>query len=445
MSTTNSAIACLDRETQQECYVKKREGLWASRMKQPRLSALIGITLLGLNLLGCAAGSGGQPETQGSPGEGGPIAADVAIAREDALTEAVEYTGTTRPIEEVSLRSQAEGRLLNLKVDIGDRVTQGQVLAQIDDTLLQSQVRQAKAELATLESELARARALLSEAQTQLQRTQVEREQAQNDAGRYTQLARSGAVSQQEAESFQTAARVANQAVLSAREQVKSQQKAVESAMGQIAAQRAAVAQQQERLAYAQLTSPINGVVLEKVSEPGNLVSPGGEILKLGNLSRLKIVVPVSELDLSDIQEEQSVGVSLDALPQQNFSGTISRISPLADATTRQVPVEVTLPNPNGSIGSGLLARVRFQGQQQQRVVIPQGAVGESEEDNSLVFVVEEEGDRSLVEARTVTVGDRGEGKVEILSGLTAGERFVVKSSRPLKDGDVVRESILSE
>ncbi|MDY7012352.1 MAG: efflux RND transporter periplasmic adaptor subunit [Cyanobacteriota bacterium] len=388
---------------------------------------------------------GGQPETQTSPGEGGPIAADVAIARENSLIEPIEYIGTTRPIQEVSLRSQVEGRLLNLNVDVGDRVTRGQVLARVDDTLLLAQVRQARAELATLESELARARAQVSEAQTQLQRAQVEREQSQNDAARYTQLARSGAVSQQEAESFQTAARVANKAVLSAREQVLSQQKAVESAMGRIAAQRAAVAQQQERLAYAQLASPINGVVLEKVSEPGNLVSPGGEVLKLADLSRLKIMVPVSELDLSEIRAGQSVEVTLDALPQQNFSGTVSRISPLADATTRQVPVEVTLPNPNGQIGSGLLARVEFQTQQQQRVIVPQDAVRESDENNSLVFVVEKQGDRQTVEARRVAVGDRGDGKVEIISGLTAGERFVVKSSQPLQDGDAVRSSILSE
>jgi HlyD family secretion protein len=415
-------------------------------MKQRQLSGLVQTTLLLLSLTGCASrGPGGQSETQGSPAEGGPIAADVVIAREDSLTEAVEYTGTTRPIQEVSLRSQAEGRLLNLNADVGDRVKRGQVLAQIDDSLLRSQVRQARAELATLESDLAQARALLSDAQTQLERAQVEQQQAQNNAARYTQLARSGAVSQQEAESFQTAAQVAKQAVLSAREQVLSQQKAVESAMGRIAAGRATVAQQQERQAYAQLTSPIEGVVLDKVSEPGNLVSPGGEVLKLADLSRLKIVVLLSELDLSEVRTGQSVEVTLDALPQQNFSGTVSRISPLADATTRQVPVEVTLPNPNGQIGSGLLARVQFQGKQQQRIVVPQDAVQESEGENSLVFVVEEEGDRPTVEARTVAVGDRGGGKVEILTGLTQGERFVVKSSQPLKDGDVVRFSILSE
>ena len=241
-------------------------------------------------------------------------------------------------------------------------------------------------------------------------------------------------------------------------------------------AQRAAVAQAGERRSYALVASPINGVVLEKVSEPGNLVQPGGEILKLGDFNQVKVVVSVSELELSKIRVGQSVQVTLDAFGNQYSTGQVSRISPAADPTARQIPVEITIPNSNGRIGSGLLARVNFESTTISRVVVPETALKEEGEQGSrgarqqgskaarepmntgaeeqrsnpksaegTVFVVTGEGDQAKVQARRVQVSDRANGKVEIISGLKPGERFVARSGKPLKDGAPVRLSALSE
>lgn len=433
------------------------------------LLMLVPIGLLLPGLTGCSifpqAEAGPEQSGQSRP-EAKIPSVDVAIARAVTSGSGMEHVGTTNPVREVSLRSQVEGRLLNLTVDVGDRVIQSQILARLDESLLLAAVTQAKAELASLESEIARAEAQVSNARTQFERARLELQQAQNDAERFTRLAQEGAVNQQQAESSQTAARVAQQAVLSAEQQIRTEEKAVAAAQGRVAAQNAAIAQAQERLSYAKLVSPINGIVLERTSEPGNLVSPGGEVLKLGDFSRIKVVVPVSELELSRVRKGQSVQVRLDAFARKSFTGTISRISPAADPTARQVPVEVTIENTTGRIGSGLLARVSFQPSRKARVVIPGAALQigqeqtEKHSSTATVFVVKEyptkdkeNAKQVRVEARTVTLSQPRQANqtasatatVEILSGLQSGERFVVRSSQPLNGGDRVQLSILSE
>ncbi|NES83407.1 MAG: efflux RND transporter periplasmic adaptor subunit [Moorea sp. SIO2B7] len=377
---------------------------------------------------------------------GGVTSVDVAIARLDSLEEVAEYVGSTKPVSEVSLRSQVEGRLLSLNVDVGDKVTQGQILARLDDTLLANAVSQEKAELATLEAQLAQSKVQVNNARIQFERLRLQFQQAKNDAARFTELAKVGAISQQQAESSETEAKVAQKAVFAAQEQIISAEKAVAAAYGRIAAQKAVIAENQQRQAYAKLISPISGVVLQKVSEPGNLISPGGEVLKLGDFSLIKVIVPVSELDLPNISLGQSVEVKLDAFPKQYFSGKVSRISPVANSSARQIPVEITIPNPNAKIGSGLLARVRFQSSTLQRVILPQSAViGEGS--STAIFVISHQGKekKTQVRERKVTIGNRMNGKVEIISGIKPGERFVVKSGKVLTDGDTVRLSILSE
>jgi HlyD family secretion protein len=429
-----------------------------------------------------------QSRVPGSQQGGGVTPVDVAIAKTGVLREPIEYTGTTRPVREVSLRAQVEGRLLNLNVGVGDPVRQGQILAQVDDSILVTTLSQEQAELAALQSEVARAETQVSNARARAEQARVELNQARVDAVRRATLGAQGAISKQEAELAQTAAQTAEQTLRSALEQIRTEQKAVAAAQRRVEAQRAAVAQAGERRSYALVASPINGVVLEKVSEPGNLVQPGGEILKLGDFNQVKVVVSVSELELSKIRVGQSVQVRLDAFGNQSSTGQVSRISPAADPTARQIPVEITIPNSNGRIGSGLLARVSFEPATAPRVVVPQSALqggrgagaeeqgsrgageqgsrgageqgsrGAGEQGSNpkskiqnpksteaTVFVVTGQGAQAKVQARRVQVGDRANSKVEIISGLKPGERFVARSGKPLKDGEPVRLSVVSE
>lgn len=415
-------------------------------------------------LTGCSVFNKAEAEAQRPPSApgGGITAVDVATAQTGVLKEPLEYIGTTQPIREVSLRAQVEGRLLNLQVGVGDSVKQGQILARLDDSILLTGVTQEKAELGALQAEVARAQTQVKNAEALAAQAKAEQQQAEVDAKRLRSLSAAGAISVQEAELAQTKAATAQQRYNAAVAQIATEQQAVAAAQGRVSAQNAAVAQTKERQSYAILASPITGVVLEKVSEPGNLIQPGGEILKLGDFSSVKVIVPVSELELANIRVGQAVTVKLDAFAKESFSGQVSRISPAADQAARQVPIEITIGNSNGQVGSGLLARVSFAAKTAEKIIIPQTALQDKADSSrqgkstptqsdkapsnqGTVFVIAKSQEKATVKARNVRLGTRANGKVEIISGLQPGEKLVVRSAKPLKDGETVRLSVLSK
>jgi HlyD family secretion protein len=448
-----------------------------------RASGRVGWLIL-LGTLAVLAGCNSLPKADaesnrqaGTPGQEAlasePASVNVSIAREGTVSETRAYTGTTQPIRLISLRSQVEGRLLELNVGVGDRVKQGQVLARVDDRVLITNVAEASAEIAARRSEVAQARAEVSDAQTQVGQAQAELQQAQSDSQRLQSLWEQGAIPEQQAEQARTRVRTSQQALRSTQEQVRTRQEAVVAAQERVAAQQAVIEREQERQSFTQLRSPVTGAVVEQPTEVGNLMQPGTEVLKLGDFSQVKVVVPISELELSNIRPAQSVQVRLDAFPDQRLTGRVLRISPAADPVARLVPIEVAIPNPTRRIGSGLLARVTLAQQTNRpRVLIPETALqanvdrrnrqpsGErtnprSEDgqpqtnrqprDAGTIFVIDSSGNESTVTLRQVTLGKRGDGQVEVISGLQTGEQYVANTSKPLKSGDTVRSSILSE
>jgi HlyD family secretion protein len=445
----------------------------SEKMQLNRKIFIVSVLGVGLLTVGCGSLAKESAEAQSqNPSQqerGGAVPVDALTAQTGVLRQEPEYTGSTTPFRTVSLRSQVEGRLVALNVDVGDAVKQGQIIAQVDDALLRTAQNQAEAELAALKSEVARTNAQISNARAEVERARAQLTQAQADSQRQQQLLKEGAIAQQAAEQARTEAQTAAQLLRAAQEQVRTEQQALAAAQGRVVAQQAVVAEAKERRSYARLTSPINGVVLEKVTEPGNLLQPGNEALILGDFSRVKVVVQLSELELNKVRLGQPVKVQLDAFPNQTYAGQVTRISPAADTTARLVPVEVVIPNSDSKIGSGLLARVNFENETQPRVIIPetalQGRDGESggnqrkqtksasasspgssrSKSQGTVFVVTEAEGKTTATARAVTIGEKADGNVEVLSGLQPGERFIARSGRPLKDGDSVRLSILSE
>lgn len=409
-----------------------------------------------IGLLNISCNSAPKETAQATSSQGSATAVDVAIAKKAQLEKKLFYTGTTVPFRKITVRSRIEGQLLKLNVDVGDKVTKGYILGLIDDTLLQTSLNQAEAELAALKSEVARANSRVSNALTQVEKARLELQQATLDAQRQEKLFKEGAIARAIAEQTRTTAQTAAQAVKAAQKQVQTEKQVVATARGRVVAQQAVVAQAKERKSYAKLTSPINGLVLEKIIEAGNLVQPGNEILKIGDFSRVKIKVQISELELGKLEIGQPVKILLDAFPNQKYIGTLKRISPASNTTARLIPVEIVIPNIDGKIGSGLLARVKFQNTNARQVVVPFKAIKTEAEikktTNKLntniqgtIFIVVGDKEKNIVRARSVIIGEKTDGKVEIISGLKSGESFVVRSSKPLKDGDNVRVSIISD
>jgi HlyD family secretion protein len=237
---------------------------------------------------------------------------------------------------------------------------------------------------------------------------------------------------------------------------LRNRQQSVQAAQKRVGAQQAIVAQEQERQSFGVLTSPVDGVVLERPTQIGNLAQSGSEIFKLADFSQVKIEVRVSELELVNIRQGQFVQVRLDAFPNQTFSGRVARISPAADPRSRLIPIEVTIPNTSDRIGSGLLARVSFNQQSGQRVVIPESAIQpntsqakrqrpDPQAKTGTVFVINRSGNQTTVSARSVQLGERADGRLEVLSGIRPGETVVVRSSGELKEGLAVNLSAISE
>jgi multidrug efflux pump subunit AcrA (membrane-fusion protein) len=493
-------------------------------------SALMLVSLLA-TLSGCGFANRSnvataQSRRPGTAANQGPPAVDVAVAQLDQLQQPQEYTGTTQALREVSIRAQVEGQLLNLNVDVGDRVSQGQTVAQLDDSILTTNVTSAESELSARRAEIARLETQVSEAQKQVRQAELQLRQAQSDARRFRQLASQGAIAEQQAEQSETAARTAQEILRSTQDQVSSRRQEIAIAAERLRSQQAVIDQARQRRAYSVVTSPINGFVTARVNETGNYLQPGAEILKIGDFSRIRVIVQVSDLEVGQIRQGQSAKVRFDGMANQEFTGTVSRISPAANPTSRLVPVEILVPNASQQIGSGLLARVTFSAQGAPKVVIPTTALqasrsgqgrppgqsggqrrppangqspppmegptatprqspsgqpvtegtarsatrpgervprtgqetgdrparsgntataGTKDSNRGTIFVVTRDGDEATVSARSVVLGQRQDGRVEIVSGLRPGERYVARSGRPLQDGDIVRLSILSE
>ncbi|MEM9449038.1 MAG: efflux RND transporter periplasmic adaptor subunit [Cyanobacteria bacterium P01_E01_bin.6] len=413
-------------------------------------SIVIVLATLGLTV-GCSGESSSAERSPTRPDSqaAAVVVVDVAIAQAATASDVVTYTGTTEPVQTVSLRSQTEGQLLSLTADVGDLVQAGTALGQLDADLLRTAVVDAEAELSAREFLVIQAEAEVSDGQAQVALAIAELQQAQADAARLQSLAADGAIAEQLAEQAQTAVRTAEQAVRSAEQVVRTREQSIAAAERRVESQQAILTQTRERLSHATITSPITGTVMERFADPGDLIQPGQDVLQLGDLSEIHVLVQVADRDRSKIQVGQPADIQFDAFPTEIFSGRVTRISPVADAAARLIPIEITLTNPEQRISSGLIARVDFVAPlSQQTITVPESAltVGDTEPapDEAMLFVLAENGDQPTAQSRPVTVGDRRNGHVEILTGLEPGESYILRANQPLTSGQSIQPSLLS-
>ena len=327
-------------------------------------------------------GGGGGPRGPGGPfgRPSGPTAVEVLPIRTGSLAREITVAGVLSPVRTVGVNAQLGGALNSVRVEEGDVVREGQVLAEVDARELAAQLRSAQASL----------------------------ELAKSTAERSATLFKDRVVTAAEHERDQAA----------------------------LAAAQASYDALRTRIGYAQVRAPTSGVITEKRVEAGDVVSTQARLFTVADVSTLVVRVQISELDVPSLRTGQTSDISIDALGAEQFRGTIRRIFPAADSATRMVPVEVAI---SGSavrrLRPGYLARVTLKlGERPGVLVAPLGAIVGAR-DARAVFVVH----GKAVERRQVRLGQSSGNVVEILEGLKVGDSVVVVGADRLRDGDTVR------
>lgn len=189
----------------------------------------------------------------------------------------------------------------------------------------------------------------------------------------------------------------------------------------------------------AKVESPISGIVGRTLLDKGANILPGAGISGtplaiVVNMEEMIVRLSVPELDIPYLKKGLNAEIQVDAYPQENFLGEISKVSEVVDIETRTLPVEITIPNSDHRLKSGMFARVKIVAAQlKERIVVSQDALVQ-ELGQSFVFVVEDHAARK----KKITLGVKEDSRMEVLEGLKEGEEVIVFGQQGLKDGTAV-------
>ena len=363
-----------------------------------------------------------------APAEALRSAAVVSAARGN-LASALTVAGQFEPYQEVDLHAKVSGYIRWIKVDIGDRVRQGEVLAKLEVPELQDQLQGAQAEVRHSRSEIGRAQSEVISAQA-------------------THTSLHAAYTRLQAASKQRPGLIAEQELDDARSKD-------EEAEAQIGVAKASLNAMQQQLGvssanshrvktlsdYQQIISPFNGVVTMRYADTGSLIQAGTSsdtqsmpVVRVAQSDLLRLRMPVPESDVPYIHAGGDVRIKVNSTGR-TFVGKIIRFSRALDANTRTMLTEVDVPNPDLILSPGMYAETMIQLQQKNdTLTLPAQAIVQDGEQN-YVFVVDS---TNHVARRNITLGIQTANRMEILSGLHAGERVIASGQTSYQSGEVV-------
>lgn len=289
----------------------------------------------------------------------------------------VNYPSTLEAYEEVYLAPASPGRIEKIHAEVGDRISSGAQLVEMDRT----QLRQAEIQLKNLEA----------------------------DFRRLDTLAKYGSIPQQQYDQLQMQLEVAKSNVEFLKDNVS-------------------------------LRAPFSGVVTGRYYEPGEMYSGApntqagkAAVLSLAQIDRLKAMVSLSESYFPEMKKGMETAIEVDVYPNQNFTGTIDRIHPKIDPANRTFNVEVLINNREGLLRPGMFARIRFNLDQEEAILLPSMAVLKLQGSNNRYLFIDDNGSARRI---SVTIGKRYDDKVEVFSDeLNAGDRVIVTGQAKLLDG----------
>lgn len=346
------------------------------------------------------------------------------VARGTAI-DAVYATAAVEAQDRVTVRAKVSGTILELKVREGDVVKKGDILAVIDSPALKYELARGKADqwAASQQASLTSPQVAVVEAQARMTEATLANTRAERD--RLTTLAASGATTRAELDR-------ANSNVTLLEAQIASQRAQARALRIDLTAKssgsNAAVYELAAKLADTEVRAPIDGVVLVRLVEPGELVPMNGTLFKIGDVKKLVFECSVDESDIGRIDVGKKAAVSLYAFPKRVFHGEVFEILPDADRAKKAFLVKVRVSDAPVGLRSGMSAEVNIiVGEHERALLAPAEAIDAS----NTVWLLRD----GRVEKRTVEIGVRDMLRVEVLAGLAEGDAVVVTGFDALEPG----------
>lgn len=338
------------------------------------------LTALLLLLVACGERGGpGAAQEGDKPAEDPVIPVEVAKASRQPILASYTGTASLEAEREAQVVAKTSGVLLRLMVEEGDRVREGQVLAELDSERTRLEVARAEADLRRLENEFRRSQELFD------------------------------------------AKLVSSEAHDRIRFSLETQRAAWELA--------------KLELSYTRITAPIDGVISQRLVKEGNFIQLQAPLFRIDDFDPLQAVLNVPERELRTMRPGLKVAMAVDAVPGAAFEGVVARVSPVVDPGTGTFRVTCEFRDESGSLKSGMFGRLSvIYDQRADVLVVPREALLEDDAQPA-VFVVRE-GKALRVPVRT---GARSGGVIEVLEGVADGDAVVTVGASTLRDGTKVQ------
>jgi RND family efflux transporter MFP subunit len=331
------------------------------------------------------------PDASNSPQTIGPD--NIAVAAVDTLSSGPAISGTLTADRDARIRAEVGGAVLQVYVDAGERVSEGTLLARIDDSAVRD--------------------AAIS-ARSGVTQATVAAQQAEKELQRARSLVAAGAIAERD---------------------VEGAERGNLSAQAVLADARARLSSAEKNLRNTQVRAPFAGVVAEKSVSPGDIVTPGGALFTVIDPRSLRVDASVPAAALSDVKVGAPVRFTVNGADRE-LEGRITRVSPMVNAQTKQVAIQASIPNSAGVLVAGLFVDGRVSAEKRVGVLVPEAAVDQT---GIVPNVMRLKGGK--VEKVEVQVGLRDDAaeRVEITAGLAGGDTVLLGAARGITIGTTVR------
>ncbi len=358
----------------------------------------------------------------------------VSVSKPDRrdITDRITVPGTVTPYEQVTLYAKVTGYLKSIKVDIGDRVRRGDVLAEIDVPEMAASIEEKRATVVRAEAQVEQAKASISQYQAELEFRRASHKRLSAIRERDADV-----LPQQQVDQALAGLGVAESKLKTAQADVKVAEAAVASAS-------AALATMNRMADYTRIVAPMNGVVTERFVDPGALVQAASSsrtqvapLVSLARVDRVRVIVDVPEPSTPFVQRGTTASIVSAGLPARGVSARVARTGTVLNPGTRTMRVEFDIDNRDLRLRPGMTASVTLDLREQpDAITVPISAIQASGGEQAIFLV-----DGDTAKRRVVETGVESPEWIQVIRGLDGNERVVVVAALPLTEGAKVQIS----